>query len=83
MKGMKTKDRFFFSAQNGDHFHTVDPVYIHKKMFLFTWRMMGSSVVVTLWKIRLIRFNRFSFFVVTRSYDLSYTSIAPQRILLK
>ena len=54
-----------------------------QKMFLFTWRMMGSSVVVTLWKIRLIRFNRFSFFVVTRSYDLSYTSIAPQRILLK
>jgi len=36
-----------------------------------TCRMTGSSVVVTLWKMRLIRCNRFSFFVVTLSYCLS------------
>merc|ERR1719494_1417020 len=39
--------------------------------------MMGSSVVVTLWKMRLFWARLRSFFVVTRSYSLSYTSILP------
>merc|ERR1719505_148949 len=39
--------------------------------------MMGSSVVVTLWKMRLFWARLRSFLVVTRSYSLSYTSILP------